>query len=121
MGTIYVQHVNRINYLKRYLSNLIEIWECEWDQMVKESDELKQFIKNEDDIRLDLKPRDALFGGRTNSAVPSLMKTCRFPIGFPRLITENFENIKNYFGLIHCKVVPPTKLLFPVLPSRIDN
>ena len=46
--------MNRINYLKRYLSNLIEIWECEWDQMVKESDELKQFIKNEDDIRPDL-------------------------------------------------------------------
>ena len=38
MGTFHVQHVNRINYLKRYLSNLIEIWECEWDQMVKESD-----------------------------------------------------------------------------------
>ena len=37
--------------------------------MVKESDELKQFIKNKDDIRPDLKPRDALFGGRTNSAV----------------------------------------------------
>ena len=52
--TFNVQHVNRINYLKRYLSNLTEIWECEWDQMVKESDELKQFIKNEDDIRPDL-------------------------------------------------------------------
>jgi hypothetical protein len=37
MRSIYVQHTNRINYLKLYLSDLEEIWECEWDSWVKEA------------------------------------------------------------------------------------
>jgi hypothetical protein len=141
MRSIYVQHTNRINYLKLYVSDLIEIWECEWDAWVKSNDNLKQFIKNEKDIRPDFNPRDALFGGRTNASVlyykvkndekikyvdftsvyPSVMKIKTFPIGFPKIITENFEDINNYFGLINCQLLPPKRLLFPVLPTRIDN
>jgi hypothetical protein len=48
---------------------LIEIWECQWDQLVKENPQITKFIKNEKDIRPDLKPRYALFGGRTNAAL----------------------------------------------------
>jgi len=97
--------------------------------------------KNEKDIRPDLNPRDALFGGRTNASVlyykvkndekikyvdftsvyPSVMKIKTFPIGFPKIITENFEDINNYFGLINCQLLPPKRLLFPVSPTRIDN
>jgi hypothetical protein len=141
MRSIYVQHTNRINYLKLYVSDLIEIWECEWDAWVKSNENLKQFIKTEKDIRPDLNPRDALFGGRTNASVlyykvkndekikyvdftsvyPSVMKIKTFPIGFPKIITENFEDINNYFGLINCQLLPPKRLLFPVLPTRIDN
>ena len=103
MGSIYKQHVLRINFLKMNLNHLYEIWECEWDQLTKTDSELMEMIKNENDIRPDLKPRDALFGGRTNAAVlyykvkddekikyydftsvyPAVMKMSPFPIGFP--------------------------------------
>jgi len=49
------------------------------------------------------------------------MKIKTFPIGFPKIITENFEDINNYFGLINCQLLPPKRLLFPVLPTGIDN
>ncbi len=66
-----------------------------------------------------LKPSDSLFGGRTNAATlyykikenekmkyydftsvyPCVMKVCSYPIGFPEVITENFDsNFNNYFG-----------------------
>jgi len=44
MRSIYVQLTNRINHLKLLLSNLEEIWECEWDSWVKSSNHLKDFI-----------------------------------------------------------------------------
>jgi hypothetical protein len=142
MGSIYKQHLDRIRYIKSHLFNLIEIWECDWDKMAKTDTLLKTFIANEEDIRPDLKPRDALFGGRTNAATlyykiqpnekikyydftsvyPCVMKICAFPIGFPVVITENFDSdFNNYFGLVYCKVLPPKQLLFPVLPTRLNN
>jgi hypothetical protein len=45
----------------------IEIWECEWDRNVEENVELKDFCSNNDVIP-SLKPRNALFGGRTNAS-----------------------------------------------------
>ena len=108
---------------------------------MKTNENLKEFVKNENDIRSDLNPRDALFGGRTNSSVlyykvendekimyrdftsvyPSQMKEKSFPVGFPKVITENFEDFEKYFGLVNCKILPPKGLLFPVLPTRVDN
>ncbi len=52
---------------KSIVKQLIEIWECDWDSNVKENVELKEFCSNTDVIP-SLKPRDALFGGRTNAA-----------------------------------------------------
>ena len=60
----------------------------------------------------DLKPRDALYGGRTNAFVlyykckigekikyvdfcslyPDVMKNGIFPVGHPQVVTENFKN-----------------------------
>ena len=55
------------------------------------------------------------------SVYPAVMKMSPFPIGFPQVITESFDNIDNYFGLVHCKILPPKKLLFPILPTRCNN
>ena len=49
------------------------------------------------------------------------MKMCPFPIGFPKVITENFDDIENYFGLVNCKILTPKQMLFPVLPTRCHN
>ena len=42
-------------------------------------------------------------------------------IGHPEIITENFDDISTYFGLIKCTVLPPRGLLHPVLPYRTKD
>ena len=52
---------------------------------------------------------------------PDRQKYCRYPIGHPTIITENFKDVSNYFGFIMCKILPPKQLYFPVLPARIKG
>ncbi len=49
------------------------------------------------------------------------MKVCAFPIGFSTVVSENFTDIQNYSGIIHCRILPPKNLLFPVLPTKLNN
>jgi hypothetical protein len=54
------------------------------------------------------------------SLYPYVQKKYRFPILHP-MITRGIDEcseieIKTAFGLIKCKILPPKKLLFPVLP-----
>jgi hypothetical protein len=109
--------------------------------MVKSNrDGVQEMIKRLD-VKPALKPSDALYGGRTNAAklyhecapnqkikyyditslYPFVQKTCKYPIRAPKIITENFTKIEDYFGLVQCKILPPDprSLFFPVLPSRI--
>ena len=116
MQSIHQRHLKRIEEIKRLLPDykLVEIWECEWDKMKVEKDE----------IVTPLSPRDALFGGRTNairlhykckpgekikymdytSLYPDIMKNGIFPIDHPDIITENFSSINDYFALVKCKI-----------------
>ena len=48
-------------------------------------------------------------------------KYCRYPVGHPRIITSNFEDIEQYFGVIKCEILPPRDLYFPVLPVRCNG
>jgi hypothetical protein len=48
-------------------------------------------------------------------------KVKKYPVGHPILITENFGELSQYFGLIKCKILPPADLYFPVLPTKIRN
>ena len=51
-----------------------------------------------------------------------VQKTKPYPFGAPKIFTEvNTLDINNFFGLTQCKVLPPRKLRFPILPTRIDN
>ena len=133
MQSIHQRHLKRIEEIKRLLPDykLVEIWECEWDKMKVEKDE----------IVTPLSPRDALFGGRTNairlhykckpgekikymdytSLYPDIMKNGIFPIDHPDIITENFSSINDYFGLVKCKIFPPRNLYIPVLPARFNG
>lgn len=45
----------------------------------------------------------------------------RAVVGHPRIITENFEDVSSYFGLIKCTVLPPRGLFHPVLPYRTQG
>ena len=48
-------------------------------------------------------------------------KYCVYPVGHPDIITEDFKDVEQYFGLIHCKVIPPRGLYLPVLPYRCQK
>jgi hypothetical protein len=67
MGYLYKTCSQRTRFIKSIVKLFIEILECECVKNVKENSELKEFCLNTDVIPA-LKPRDALFGGRTNAA-----------------------------------------------------
>ncbi|XP_063418064.1 uncharacterized protein LOC134700765 [Mytilus trossulus] len=88
-----------------------------------------------------LEPRNAFSGGRTEafklyheakdgeqikyydvtSLYPFINKTGKVVLGHPTIITENFDDISKYEGLIKCCVQPPHGLHIPVLPAKINN
>ncbi|CAF1118845.1 unnamed protein product, partial [Brachionus calyciflorus] len=142
MGTTHEKHSKRIREIRSMINgaNFVEIWECDWDRSVENDNDVGNFVK-QCKIREPINPRDALFGGRTNcvklhhkctgyeeigydditSLYPFVQKYCNYPIGHPELITKNFGDVRKYFGLIKCRVLPPRELYFPVLPSRIKG
>ena len=119
MTSVYREHTERINYLKSKLPNVIfnEIWVCQINNKLQSDKNLKEFSK-QIEYRDPISPREALFGGRTNaiklfyncndheriryydftSLYPWAQKYCAYPIGHPKLITENFDDINKYFG-----------------------
>jgi len=117
------------------------MWECEFKKLKKRTNDIIHFFKFLCPISDPLNPRDCLFGGRTNSIklyhkcrknerieyydftslYPYVQKYCDYPIGQPTIITENFKDFSSYFGLIKCKILPPRKLYFPVLPMKLKN
>nr|XP_042912704.1 uncharacterized protein LOC122272779 [Parasteatoda tepidariorum] len=113
-----------------------ELWEHSFEEMKKKIPELRDFVRNHE-MKERLNPRDSFFGGRTNairlfyegeakyvdftSLYPWVNKYCEYPIGHPEILTEKFEDIHNYFGIIKCKVFPPKGLFFPVLPYRANG
>ena len=98
---------------------------------------MQQFICTLD-LQDRLDPRDSFFGGRTNavklhykakedekiqyydftSLYPWTNKYCRYPVGHPTIITSDFRDVSDYFGLAKIKVLPSRKLYHPVLPYR---
>lgn len=77
-----------------------------------------------------MNPRDSLYGGRINiirlfctegdmryvdvcSPYPYVLKYRPFPVGHPEILTDNFGDLRAYFGLIKCRVLPPRGLYHP--------
>ena len=130
MSQTYCKHVKRISEIKQKLNNLVEIWECEYNELVQTDVLLKHIIDTETNIKPPLNPRNALTGGRTNaitlyyegeadyidftSLYPYIQKNGKFPLGHPQIITENFNSFENYFGLCYCRIIPPRKLYHSV-------
>ena len=100
---------------------------------------LKEHINNIDlEYFKHINPREAFSGGRTNAVklyykvdeskgeiiryidIRSLYLwvnfTCRYPIGEPIIIKDNFDySLNSYFGLVKCHVICPKNLYHPVL------
>ncbi len=53
---------------------------------------------------------------------PYVQDTKPNPFGALKIFTEvNTVDIYNFLGLIQCKILPPRRLRFPILPTRIVN
>ena len=134
----YAMTVDRSRKLRELGYVIKEIWEHEADiLMSKVTDGEKLFLKSLDYTeRLDI--RESFFGGRTNavrlyaeadentvlryydvtSLYPYINKTSKYPVGHPEIITHNFKDVSEYFGICKVKVLPPKNLYLPVLPFR---
>lgn len=118
-----------------------EIWEHVFTKHIETNATLKSFVDDLDVVdRLD--PRSAFTGGRCNgtklhcktkndeekikyvdftSLYPWTNKYCRYPVGHPEIITNDFKEIRCYFGLCQVKILPPRGLYHPVLPYRCNG
>ena len=141
-STLRFRTEKKINFLKNTFPDyeIIEMWEHVWDKKCKDDVDLATFVK-ESSVLERLNIREALYGGRTNALVlyhlcnkdekigyidftslyPAVQKYGVYPIGHPKIITENFDHEKKYFGIIKCTVLPPQNLYIPVLPLNINN
>jgi DNA polymerase type B, organellar and viral len=55
------------------------------------------------------------------SEYPYVNKTKVYPVGHPTVIKRNFGDVRNYFGLIQCDILPPRDLELPVIPYRANG
>ena len=141
MQDVYETTQQRIQQLREQGYNVVEMWECDWTHLKDTSPDIRTFVANLV-FTEPLIPRDAFCGGRTNavklyhhvtssqkihyidvtSLYPWVNKTCVYPKGHPRFISNpDHTDIQEYFGLIQCKVLPPRHLYHPVLPYRHEG
>ena len=133
MGQLNRSTHERLNRIKALGYKVEYIWEKDFLK-----DEAMQEFAKTHKIVTPLAPRDCLYGGRTNalklkhdvkpgekiyyddfiSLYPSILKYERFPTGHPEIVLEKFKPLDEYFGLIKCKILPPTDLYIPVLPQK---
>ncbi|KAL4229096.1 hypothetical protein ACF0H5_012135 [Mactra antiquata] len=127
-------------YIEKLGMKYVCIWDHEFKTKINQNNELKQFI-NGLDLMDRLDPRESFFGGRTNasqlyykvdenekikyvdftSLYPWVNKYGEYPIKHPIIITKDFKDIKDYFGIANVKILPPRGLYHPVLPYRSNG
>lgn len=125
MSDLYMRTLDKKKYLEENGYRYICKWECDFKREIDENVELRQYITSLE-LVFPLEPRDAFYGGRTEgfklfekasatkrikyydvtSLYPFVNKTGKIPLGHPEIITENFESIENYEGLINVKLYP---------------
>ena len=141
MQDVYETTQEKINKLRALEYHVVEMWECEWARLKDTSPDIRTLVEDLQFID-PLNPRDAFCGGRANavklyhhvtpsqkihyidvtSLYPWVNKTCVYPKGHPRFISQpGHTDISLYFGLIQCKVLPPRALYHPVLPYRHED
>ena len=113
MHQLYILTIGKNKELKRAGYQVVELWECDYDKRCKEDADFRSFVDSEFTNLDPLRPRDALFGGRTNSTklyqeidessneeikyidvcslYPTICKYEKFPLGHPTIYSQ--ENI----------------------------
>ncbi|XP_044596712.1 uncharacterized protein LOC123273376 [Cotesia glomerata] len=101
--------------------NLIEEWECDFDVFLASVPETAMELREHPLLSIEpLKPRDAFFGGRTESFVSLYDVKDNEKVKYVD-VCSLYPYICKTEGLIKCTVLPPRKLYHPVLPCKIHN
>ncbi|KAI4891164.1 hypothetical protein NFI96_009541 [Prochilodus magdalenae] len=140
-GELRKQFNIKVEVLVRAYGLEVEVmWECQWANAKRFDLDVVTFMSTYTQPER-LKPRDALFGGRTNayklyhkasegekiryldftSLYPFCQARKKYPVGHPKVIFKNFGPLEEYYGLVKATVYPPRKLLHPVLPYRCNG
>ncbi|XP_055339180.1 uncharacterized protein LOC129588818 [Paramacrobiotus metropolitanus] len=139
MREVHEEYVDRVRYPEDENYTVTTMWECQWLKERQET-EIAAFLSTQN-LREPLNPREAFKGGRTNasrlfyeiqpgekilhydvvSLYPFVNKTKPYPIGHPEIILSDFKDVREYNGLLYCKVLPPSKCRYPVLPLTINK
>lgn len=139
---LFAKTLKKQEHIKSIGMNLKYIWEHEFTELLQTNDTARTFVESLD-IQDRLNPRDSFYGGRTNaiklrkdvegdqriryvdftSLYPFINKYGLSPVGHPHILTSDLENIKlnDIFGIVQCKILPPRKLYFPVLPIKCNG
>ena len=116
------------------------MWKYEFRETYPNDPELRHYLQNLD-ITDRLDPRESFFGGRTNasqlyyrtkedekieyldftSLYPWVNKTCQYPVGDLEVITSDFKDLAQYFGIAKVRILPPRRLYHPVLPYKSNG
>ena len=141
MDAVYQDTMARLVAIRAGDIHVISIWGCQWSRLKKEDPQIKAFV---DALTIvpPMNPRDAFFGGRTNavhlyykiqdderifyidymSLYPWTNKYAVYPVGHPDFIyNPDTTDLSEYFGLVTCTILPPTRLFHPVLPYRCSG
>jgi hypothetical protein len=140
----YALTIHRVIDLKKRGFKVIQMWECEFDSILKNlTKEEKEYLENLD-LTERLNIRDGFYGGRTNayqlymkivetlneiikfldvnSLYPEALKYAVYPKGHGEVVVKDFKkDAREYFGFIKVRVISPKNLLHPVLPMRING
>lgn len=109
------------------------IWEHDFDNLAKTTD-----MPEIDDSELPLRPRDAMFGGRTETFIsfaenikakyydftslyPFVQSNCLYPSGERKIIKNPKMWNHEWFGFAKITITPPTDLYLPVLPNKSEK
>ena len=124
--------------LKEAGYRVVTKWVCDWDRECRDKAEIATYLTQNPTVA-PLEPRDAFFGGRTNtvklhhraaedetvkyqdvtSLYPWVNKYGLYPTRHPTIITNvEHTDVSAYFGLAKVTVLPPYGLYHPVLPCR---
>ncbi|KAJ8933580.1 hypothetical protein NQ318_015967 [Aromia moschata] len=123
------QRLNAFGY------TVIEMWECDFRKMLKNNDEIRKYTENHPLVATTpLNPRDAFYGVLKMakkikyvdvcSLYPYVNKYGKYPVGHPEvLVGDDCKNLdlNQADGLIKCKILPPSDLYHPVLPTKMNN
>lgn len=130
----------KIELLKKAGYSVVEKWECDFRNELKQNEHLQTVISNMSWV-FPLDPREAFYGGRTGMAkchypaeenerilyedftslYPWVNKHATYPVGHPQIIVSpTDQNIGSYFGIAKVDVLAPEKLLHPGLTCEVQ-